>query len=443
MDEAGNTVVEVPATPGFEGAEPLVIQGHLDMVTEANRGSTHDFFKDPIELIVTTDSGDGSQFVTANGTTLGADNGIGVSLALAAATDPSVVHGPLEILLTVDEEMGMSGAQALQPGFFEGRRMLNLDSEEDTSIYIGCAGGMDTTFEWDLSTGPVDGLEARLIEVTGLRGGHSGCDIHENRGNAIKALVRVMTRLGPGLRLALVDGGSKRNAIPREASAILVGTAETLAEVASACAEVRALVCAESYEPDLKITSRPAEAVGALTVADTERVRRALMAVPSGVVCMHPKVEGLVQTSNNLSTIKMKVVDSGEAHLEVGLLSRSATVSLLSTTASTLASIGALAGAAVVQGGQYPGWEPNPDSPMLAACVDAYEGVFGDPPTIRAIHAGLECGIIGDRVGGVDAVSFGPNIKGAHSPDERVYVASVQKVWRYLKVVLEALARQG
>ncbi len=440
VDVVGNVVIEVPASPGHEDAPLIVLQGHLDMVTEANRDSTHDFTRDPIELIIDTWAEDGRQIVRANGTTLGADNGIGVSLALAAATDPTVTHGPLELLLTIDEEMGMTGAGELEPGFFRGRRMINLDTEEDNTLYIGCAGGMDTTLTWDLPTSELTpGHQTYQIEVGGMRGGHSGGDIHQNRGNAIKTLTRLLREVPGEVRLVTMQGGSKRNAIPREAVATISCSAQTIATLKRHAKTLATTVAAESYEPGTHITITQAKATAAIAQSATDRIIKALAAVPSGVVGMHPKVENLVQTSNNLSTIEPTATDKG-LKLVVGLLSRGSTRSLLHAVADQLDSIGTLAGARVQQYGEYPGWEPNPDSELLAICKSTYTDLFEESPEILAVHAGLECGIIGERVGGLDAISFGPDIRGAHSPTERVYVKSVQKSWRLLKAVLKKLA---
>ncbi|MBN2562869.1 MAG: aminoacyl-histidine dipeptidase [Phycisphaerae bacterium] len=441
-DPTGNMVIEVPATRGHENVPITVLQGHLDMVPEKNSGTEHDFENDPIKLIIDRDPSSGRPIVRADGTTLGADNGIGVALAMAAAIEPGVVHGPLEILCTIDEEMGMTGAKALTPDFFRGRRLVNLDSEEDDAIYIGCAGGLDTNLVWDFDVQPAGGgEEACRVAVSGLRGGHSGGDIHENRGNAIKLLTRTLVGAGQeGLRIATITGGSKRNAIPREASAVVRGPTGTQAALKKTAETVRAEVIAESFDDKLNIAVEGDEADRAMTAQDTSRFLAALTALPSGVLGMHPKVDGLVQTSNNLSTVVPTA--NGRLNLNVGMLTRSSSRSLLHVVAAQLAAIGRLAGATIEQGGEYPGWEPNVDSPILATCRRVYETLFGEEPKVMAVHGGLECGVISERVGGkMDTVSFGPTIKGAHSPDERVYVESVQKSWKYLVAVLAELAK--
>lgn len=444
-DRAGNLVIAVPATKGCEGAPITVLQAHLDMVCEKNAGTEHDFDREGIRFVKTTDPESGEAILRGDGTTLGADNGIGVALALAAATEPDVVHGPLELLFTVDEEDGMSGAKALTPESFRGRRLLNLDSEEDDALYIGCAGGCDSNLVWTCEATPIaGGLETAWVRVAGLRGGHSGSDIHEGRANAIKLLVRTLRQSAvEGLRLATIQGGSKRNAIPREAEVIVVGPAGTLDALRMAAAIVTEEAKAESLEPNPVISvDAPGEAPGAaLSVTDTSRLLGALMALPSGVLGMHPKIAGLVETSNNLSTIETEARD-GRIIITAGTLSRSSSESRKREVLDQIACIGGMGGAAASTANEYPGWSPNPDSPTLAVCQRVYKELFGKEPHVAAIHAGLECGIIGQRVGEMDMVSLGPTIRGAHSPDERVYIDSVGKCWRYLTALLGALSRE-
>lgn len=443
-DAVGNLLIEVPATTGHENAPITVLQGHLDMVGEKNSGTEHDFDRDPIRLLVDVDPVRGEQIVRADGTTLGADNGIGVALALAAATSPEVVHGPLEILLTIDEEAGMTGAQALTPDSFKGRRMLNLDSEEDDSIYIGCAGGCDSNLSWSLRPAAVTkGAEVCQVSVSGLRGGHSGGDIHENRANAIKLLAAVLRERGEtGLQIMGISGGSKRNAIPREAKAVVAGPAGTIGALSAAARTVQGEAIEHHGDKNASIRVDPLPSdvpSSALSVTDSRKIIQALNALPNGVLGMHPKVPDLVETSNNVSTIQSTV--RGDAcSIEVGTLSRSSSTPRIEETLANIAEVSQAAGATVATANRYPGWEPNPDSPTLAICRRVYTDLFGEEPKVAAIHAGLECGVIGDRVGEIDTVSFGPTITGAHSPDERVYVASVAKSWRYLVGVLRALA---
>jgi dipeptidase D len=446
-DEVGNLVIQVPATPGHENAPITVLQGHLDMVCEKNTGTQHDFDRDPLKLIVETEPESGQLIVRADGTTLGADNGIGVAMGLAAATSPDMVHGPLELLFTTDEEAGMTGAKALMPDLFHGRRLLNLDSEEDNAIYIGCAGGCDINLTWDLETEPIrTGDETARLVVAGLRGGHSGGDIHEGRGSAIKLLARTLLRTRcDSLRIARLTGGSKRNAIPREADAIVTGSAGMLDALDAAAKEVQAEAARESVEKSVTIRVERVpvdDGLSALRVDASGRLLTVLAALPHGVLGMHPTVPGLVETSNNVATIQTKTDDGDQRmHIEIGALARSSSASRMQEAVSQLIAVGRLGGAAVETGNDYPGWEPNLDSPMLATCRRLYKELFSEEPEVMAIHAGLECGIIGERIGNMDMVSFGPTIMGAHSPDERVYVASVQKTWRYLTAVLAELAR--
>jgi dipeptidase D len=445
-DSVGNMVIEAPASPGCEQAPITVLQGHVDMVPEKNADVAHDFERDPIRPVVDEELEAKRRFVRAQGTTLGADNGIGVALALAAATEPGVKHGPLEILCTVDEEAGMTGAKALAPGFFKGKRLLNLDSEEDDAIYIGCAGGCDTTLTWQFKLRPCphNCVAARVL-VNGLRGGHSGGDIHENRANANKVLTRTLLRVPRGLRIIAINGGSKRNVIPREASALVCGPKRILPALGTAGPQVRAEVLAESDETNLQIkidTVAGEQTRTALSLADTRRLLTALAALPQGVLGMHPKMLGLVQTSNNAATISSeRSADGNTLKVVAGTLERSSAQSLLHVTRDQIEAVGRLAGAQVESGNEYPGWEPNPDSPLLALCRRLYEELFGEEAHVAAIHAGLECGIINQRMGGsLDLVSFGPTITGAHSPEERVYVDSVEKSWKFLKAVLAELA---
>jgi dipeptidase D len=445
-DRVGNIVIEVPATRGHENAPITVLQGHLDMVCEKNAGTAHDFTKDPIKLILDSDPVSGEQIIRADGTTLGADNGIGLALSMAAATSPDVVHGPLEILCTIDEEAGMTGAKVLEPKFFKGRRMLNLDSEEDDTIYIGCAGGCDSTLTCDFPADPVSTTEEVVrLTVDGLRGGHSGSNIHENRGNAIRLLVTTILRAAlPDVRLVSVSGGSKRNALAREAHAVLAGPDGFSSELKSMADEVVKEAAEASSEPSISIRVERAEheeAGVALSVEDTSTVLAMIAALPHGVLDMHAKITGLVQTSNNVA--KVSTVVSGDQtamQITVETLSRSSSDGWMNAVLQQIAAVGTLADADVETGNEYPGWEPDVDSKVLAVCRHTYKELFNEEPIVTAIHAGLECGLIGKRMGGMDMVSFGPRIEGAHSPDECVWVASVDKVWRYLGAVLAKLA---
>ncbi len=442
QDDIGNIVVDVPATPGHEAAPITVLQGHLDMVPENNRDTPHDWDNDPITLVMDKDAETGLDIVRADGTTLGADNGMGVAMSFAVATTPEIVHGPLELLFTTDEEAGMTGAKELTPDSFKGRRMLNLDSEEDDAIYMGCAGGCDSNASWTFETAAADAAnEACKITVTGLRGGHSGGDIHEGRGNAIRLLVRTLLLAGAKkLQLSEIAGGSKRNAIPREAHAVVTGPAGTLGSLVEAATTVQVNGIAESFEPKLEINVEKTTASQVATAEDTARLLAALIAMPCGVQGMHPKIPTLVETSNNVSIIE-SAASAGKVDIGLAMLSRGSSQSRLQTVKDHIVAVTKMSAATIQQGNEYPGWEPNVDSPLLATCRRIYKGMFNDEPHVAAIHAGLECGIIGKRVGDMDMVSFGPTIRGAHSPEERVFIESVGKSYKYLIAVLAELAK--
>lgn len=444
-DRQGNLAIDVPGTAGFENAPITTIQGHLDMVCEANAGTKHDFDNDPIRLIVDTDPEDGEPIVRADGTTLGADNAVGVAMGLAAAADPQVVHGPLELLCTMDEEAGMSGAKALTADFVKGRRMLNLDAEEDDKIYIGCAGGSDTTLTWLFEPAPTPkGAALVRMTVNGLIGGHSGGDIHIGRGNAIKLLARTLGVAElEGACIVEMGGGRLRNALPREAHAIVAIPSASKDRLTEAALRVRDEARSDHGESGCRIDVAAADASEGptgLSAADSLRLIRALTALPHGVLGVVPEIPGLVRTSNNVANLRLEGTDGG-ARVVVGCLTRSSSPVQMDVALRQIAAIGAATGARAQRGNAYPGWAPDLSSPTLATCREVYARLFGEAPDVTAIHAGLECGIIGERVPGMDMVSFGPRIEGAHSPDERVYVRSVQKSWRMLTGVLEALAR--
>ena len=440
IDAIGNLVVKVPATPGHESAPAVVLQAHMDMVTEKNSGTVHDFENEGIRLLVDRDAA-GETIVRADGTTLGADNGIGVALAFAAG-EPEVVHGPLELLITVDEEEGMSGAANVDASLLDGRVMLNLDTEEDHSIYIGCAGGCYADYTLSGAAEPLGGRETFKIAVSGLRGGHSGGDIHEGRGAATILLARVLQAAGGDFAWVEAEAGSKLNAIPREAWAIVAGGGDLGGKLETAAARIEAEGRAESFEPGLEIRVEKADvpAAGALPAAESRRLLQLLLALPQGVIGMHPKIPSLVETSNNVATLKSRR-EGGKLEFLVGLLARSSAESRMEELVAKLDSLAGLAGAEVKFSSRYPGWAPNLDSPVLALCRRVHQDLFGNEPKVAAVHAGLECGILGERVPGLDMVSIGPRIEGAHSPDERVWVSSVGKSWDYLKALLAELAK--
>ncbi len=438
-DATGNLVVKVPASSGREDAATVVLQAHLDMVCEKNAGVAHDFAEDPIEVEVEGD------WVTAAGTTLGADNGLGVAAAMATATDPAVDHGPLELLFTLDEETGLNGACALDPAIVEGRLLINLDTEEDDSVYIGCAGAAGIEAEFAAGRSAVGAAVERVeLAVRGLRGGHSGIDIIENRGNAIKAAARVLAGAldrGVDFGLVAIGGGSMQNAIPRECSVHLAALPARRGRLEETVAEISAELSAElgSAAPDLAIELRPAgsdaPAWSPLLPPDRDRLVRLLAAAPSGVFAMSRQVPGLVETSANLA-----VVSTDEAGIKVLYSCRSSVNAALAGTVQSLRSLFLLAGGEVKEEAGYPGWDPNPDSAVVRRTVECYQRLFGQRPLIKAVHAGLECGILTQKIPGLDAVSIGPEIRNPHSPDEKTRISSAAKFYSLLKELLADLA---
>jgi dipeptidase D len=445
-DRTGNVVVGVPATAGYEKAQVAIIQGHLDMVCEKDSGVAFDWEKDPIDVRIDGD------WVQAHGTTLGADNGVGVAAAIASALDPSVVHGPLELLFTVDEETGLTGAMGLDPKILAGRRMINLDSEEDGILYVGCAGGCNTTltFEGDMVAPAARSAGAR-IRLTGLHGGHSGAEIHENRGNAIKMLTRFLARAGGGapeagapagpdlgVELAAFSGGDKHNAIPREAEAHIAVPSANLGglKALAASEKARGLVEYGTSDPHLAITVEDVPAPArVLSRPDRDRLLALFAALPSGVLAMSRDIKGLVETSNNLASVRQE-----GARFEIVTSSRSSVAPALRAVLDQVASVARLAGARVEEKDGYPGWQPNMTSPLLATCKRVYQDLYGKAPAVATIHAGLETGLIGKKIPGIDMISYGPEIRDPHSPKERVQISSVGRFWEYHQAVLKALA---
>ena len=435
-DPVGNLIVEVPATTGHEKAATVIIQGHLDMVGEKNKDVEHDFMKDPIRPRIE------GEWVYATGTTLGSDNGIGVAASLASATDDSVVHGPLELLFTLDEETGLTGAQKMDGALLSGRILLNLDSEEDGKLFVGCAGGADTHLFLSPSRAtPEKGSRPHLLEVAGLRGGHSGLNIHENRGNAVKILARLLhatLEAGVPFQLASLGGGSKHNAIPREARAHLFlpeGAEAKLQRVLDSHREGLELELAgidEGLEISLSRTDSNGKAV-----EDTDRRRliQLLQALPHGVLGMSPAIPGLVETSNNLA-----VVTEENGRFKIVTSSRSSVMPTMAAVLASIRAVGRMAGAEVETLDGYPGWKPDMSSPVLGVVREVYRELWNGEPEVTAVHAGLECGLLGEKVPGMDMISFGPQIEGAHSPDERVQISSVERFWKALKLVLERLS---
>ncbi|MHB8077759.1 MAG: aminoacyl-histidine dipeptidase [Candidatus Krumholzibacteriia bacterium] len=434
QDQVGNLLISIPATPGHEKAAPILLQGHADMVCVKDEGSKHDFEKDPIRMIVDGD------FVRADGTTLGADNGIGVALSLAVAIDPSVVHGPVEVLVTVDEERGLTGAAGVKPGFFTARKMINLDSEEDHAICIGCAGGRDTVFNLlpTQARAPKDST-ARKLTVTGLLGGHSGVEIHRNRGNAIKILARLLhaALAEMDVRVVAVDGGSVRNAIPAEAVATVVIPAAKgrlfKQRVDALAAKIKAEL--EGIDDGFMIKVSTVQAARCFSRDASRNLLNLMAAIPSGVLGMSPTVDKLVETSSNLGVAK-----TDGAKVQLVSCSRSSVMSTLDALVLQHRALGELAGVEVVQPEGYPGWKPNLSSELLAVTRRKYIDTFAKEPELLAMHAGLECGLLTEKYPGLDMVSFGPNLFDVHSPKEKVSISSLQRIWKLLKGVLEDVA---
>ncbi len=425
-DEVGNIIIKKPATPGMEDRMGVIMQGHLDMVPQKNSDTVHDFEKDPIETFV-----DG-EWLTAKGTTLGADNGMGVAAAMAVLQATDLVHGPIEALFTADEETGMTGAFGLKAGMLDGDILLNMDSEDEGELYVGCAGGIDAnvTFKNKLTDTP-KGVAAFKLNMKGLKGGHSGMEIILGRGNSNKLLFRFLKHATKnfGLRISSVDGGSLRNAIPRESFAVVVVPEDQVEACSASLKEYEAIFKAEleAVEPDLTFFAEPCKLPKSVMKGKLQnRLIDAICACPNGVIRMSDAMPGLVETSNNLARVY-----SDDEKIIVQSLMRSSVNSAKMALAEMLSSVFTLAGAEIVLNGEYPGWKPNMDSPILKTMQHVYNEKYGKIPEIKAIHAGLECGLLGANYPHWDMISFGPTIRFPHSPDEKVKIDSVQKFWDF------------
>jgi dipeptidase D len=433
-DEIGNVIIRKPATKGNENKPGVVLQAHLDMVPQKNSSTVHDFDKDPIQAYI-----DG-EWVTAKGTTLGADNGIGVSAALAVLESTDIPHGPIEVLLTIDEETGMTGAFNLKGGVLKGRILMNLDSEDEGELYIGCAGGVNTMAIFDYMPENVPaGYKAFRLILTGLKGGHSGLEINLGRGNANKLMNRFLWKASRefGLRIASIEGGNLHNAIPRESFVVAVIPVTKEKDLMQWAADFQVMINKElsSIEPNAKIEILPTDMPATIFDKNTQdNLLNAVYTLPNGVIRMESDMPGVVETSTNLAIIK-----SHAGHIEIKCLLRSSIESAKNDLCNAMTAAFELAGAKVEHSGSYPGWKPNVDSPILHTMKKVYETKFGKTPDVKVIHAGLECGIIGDVYKGMDMVSFGPTIRHPHSPDEKVNIASVEKFWIYLVETLKAL----
>lgn len=432
-DEVGNVLIKKPATPGMENRKTIVLQSHVDMVCEKNNDVQHDFLNDPIETEI-----DG-EWLKAKGTTLGADNGIGVATELAILADDTIAHGPLECLFTIDEETGLTGAFALKEGFMNGDILLNLDSEDEGELFIGCAGGIDTVAQFAYQEVDVPaGYFCCKVQVKGLKGGHSGGDIHLGRGNANKILNRFLSQTLKkyDMYLCEIDGGNLRNAIAREAHAV-IALPEANKHAVRADLNIFAAEVQAEYnvtDPDLQLLMESeAPRAKAIDKDTTKRLLQAIYAVPHGVYAMSQDIPGLVETSTNMASVKMKPGNI----IRIETSQRSSTASSKRDMNTMVRTVFEMAGAEVSSGEGYPGWKPNPHSEILEIATASYKRLFGVDAKVKAIHAGLECGLFLDKYPTLDMISFGPTLQGVHSPDERMLIPTVQKFWDHLLDILK------
>ncbi len=433
-DRIGNVIIKKPASKGMEGRKTIIMQSHLDMVHQKNEATNFDFATQGIDMWIDED------WVKAKGTTLGADNGIGVATIMAILESTDILHPAIEAMFTIDEETGMTGAKELDPGFYSGKILLNLDTEDDDELSIGCAGGIDTNTSYNYkSTKAPENTTWFTLGVKGLMGGHSGMDIHKGRGNANKLLNRVLHHLENNCSffLAEFDGGSLRNAIPREAKALIAVNSDQESKFNETFLEITKMIEEEfnSIESKLQFYKEHAEpGTEILDAAEQRKIINLLYAVHNGVYRMSPDIDGLVEASSSLARV---IVKNGVFTTQS--LQRSSVESSKSDVANTIRSAFELMGAEVVQSGDYPGWQPNPSSEILNLMAEIYRKEYKEEPKILACHAGLECGILLQHLPDVDMVSFGPNIRAAHSPDEKVQISSVQKFWSYLLKTMEQI----
>lgn len=432
VDELGNVIIRKPATPGMENRKMVCLQGHLDMVPQANSSTQHNFETDPIQAYV-----DG-EWVRAKDTTLGADNGIGVAAALSVLQATDLEHGPIEVLLTVDEETGLTGAFGLKPDVLKGDILINMDSEDEGELYVGCAGGVNTNVKiaYKEETAPADS-KAYELNVSGLKGGHSGMDIALGRGNSNKLMNRLLWKAARnyGLRLAAMEGGNLRNAIPRECVATVYVPSAKADEFEAYVNDLDATVRNELKGVDAKVQIKATATNSTAKVMDTasqEKLLNAIHACPHGVIGMSNDMPGLVETSTNLAVVN---VQNGQ--VEILTSQRSSTDSAKLDLMDRLHAIFEPAGGEIEHSSEYPGWKPNLDSPILATMKEVYQQKYGRVPEVKAIHAGLECGLLGGTYPNMDMISFGPTINNPHSPDEEVNIETVQKFWDFLVETLK------
>jgi len=435
QDEVGNIMIRKPATSGFEKCRTIVLQSHLDMVPQKNSDVTHDFLTDPIDAYV-----DG-EWVKARQTTLGADNGIGVALMMAVLSDNTLKHGEIEALFTVDEEVGMVGAFGLKSDFLNGRTMLNCDSEGEGELYVGCAGGADLniTFQYKKGTPLIEGDVPVKIMLTGLKGGHSGIDIHLGRANANKLMFRFLKDVirNFGARLAFIEGGSMRNAIPREAVAVITLPNDNVEALWELVADYQETFRTEysGIETNIRFSAEATDKPHSLLPEEIQDdLINAVEGCQNGVISMLHDFPDTVESSSNLAIVK-----SSKGMIEVKILARSSSESRKESLCSSLESVFSMAGAKVEYGGAYGGWQPDINSPILKRMQETYQKLYHTKPAIKVIHAGLECGIIQGVFPDMDMISFGPDLKFPHSPDEAVHIGSVQKVWDFMVATLASI----
>lgn len=434
VDQVGNVIISKPATKGMEKCKGVILQAHIDMVPQKNTDKKHDFVKDPI------DAGIEGEWVTANGTTLGADNGMGCAAIMAVLESKTIKHGPIEVLFTIDEETGMTGAFGIKQGAFKGDILLNLDSETEGELYVGCAGGVDGTFSLKYKTEktPANSM-AFAVAVKGLKGGHSGMDIILGRGNANKLINRLLCSLieGCSARLSKLEGGNLRNAIPREAFATITVPKEKAEKMKKIVDKFYAETKAELslVEPEYVIScdkaTMPKEVISA---SSGKKICRLIYGIPNGVIRMSDAMPGLVETSSNMAIVK-----TIKGELSISCLLRSSVDSAKEDLTQEMKSVVALSGGKSQFTGGYPGWKPNMKSPILKTMQDTYKKLYGKTPKVMAIHAGLECGLLGGVYKNWDMISFGPTIMHPHSPDEKVNIKSVKAFWEYLVATLAAI----
>jgi dipeptidase D len=434
-DKVGNVVVAKKASPGHEKAEPVILQGHMDMVCEKNSDVVHDFSQDAIKAEIK------GEWAQAKGTTLGSDNGIGLAASLAVMEDMSLVHGPLEFLFTVDEETGLTGATKIESSFLNGKKLLNLDSEEEGAFTIGCAGGADSEISFPLMRKTRSSRELYRVKIHGLRGGHSGIDINQGRANAIKLLARMLWQALKKFSFELVrmEGGNKRNAIPREAWADLLLEPNLIQDLSvflqKDFEKIQFEYKAVEKEAKFSFEKSDGEKEGPLTPETQANLISFLLSLPHGVIAMHPEIKELVETSTNLA-----IIHTSQDQAQIICSSRSSVASSLEATRNAIEALCELGKARIHQPEAYPGWTPNLHSPLLKTLKEVYNKTFQKEPGVGAVHAGLECGILGEKFPGMDMVSFGPTIEHPHSPEERVNIDSVEKFWKFLTAVLSELA---